>query len=55
VQRRQTVARYWGADLVNAMIGLVYEMVGLSWVDYILIAAALAAAIYALRLYKNIE
>jgi hypothetical protein len=37
------------------MIGLVHQMVGMSWVDYILIAAALLAAIYALRLYKNIE
>jgi hypothetical protein len=30
-------------------------MIGLSWVAYILIAAAVVAAIYALRLYKNIE
>jgi hypothetical protein len=37
------------------MIGLVYQMVGLSWVDYILITAALVAAVYALWLYKNIE
>jgi hypothetical protein len=37
------------------MNGLVYEIIGLSWVDYILIAAALAMAVYALRLYKNIE
>jgi hypothetical protein len=37
------------------MIGLLYQMAGLSWVDYILMAAALAAAIYALRLWKNIE
>jgi hypothetical protein len=28
---------------------------GATWVDYILTAAALAAAIYALWLYKNIE
>jgi len=34
---------------VNAMSG------GATWIDYILTAAALAAAIYALRLYKNIE
>ena len=37
------------------MIGLVYQMVGLSWADYVLMAAAAVAAIYALRLYKNIE
>jgi hypothetical protein len=41
--------------LVNAMIGLVYEMIGLSRVDYIGIALALVAAIYALRRWKNIE
>ena len=29
-----------------ATTGLVYQMVGLSWVDYILIALALVAAIY---------
>jgi hypothetical protein len=28
---------------------------GASWIDYILTAAALAAAIYALWVYKNIE
>jgi hypothetical protein len=28
---------------------------GLHWVDYLLIAAALLAALYALRLFKNIE
>ena len=28
---------------------------GATWIDYILTAAALAAAIYALSLYKNIE
>jgi hypothetical protein len=30
-------------------------MIGLHWIDYILIALALAATIYALWLYKNIE
>jgi hypothetical protein len=34
--------------LVNAMSG------GATWIDYILTVAALAAAIYALRLYKNV-
>jgi hypothetical protein len=34
---------------------LVNAMIGLSWVDYILIAAAFLAALYALRLFKNIE
>jgi hypothetical protein len=34
---------------------LVNTMIGLSWVDYVLIAAALLAALYALRLFKNIE
>jgi hypothetical protein len=28
---------------------------GASWIDYILTAAALAAAVYALWLYKSIE
>ncbi|MFY9838896.1 MAG: hypothetical protein WAK55_20950 [Xanthobacteraceae bacterium] len=46
----QETRRGTGRDYpVNAMSG------GASWVDYILTAAALAAAIYALRLYKNIE
>jgi hypothetical protein len=30
-------------------------MSGLHWVDYLGIAVALLAALYALRLYKNIE
>jgi hypothetical protein len=46
----QETPRGTGPDYpVNAMSG------GASWIDYILTAAALAAAIYALRLYKNIE
>jgi hypothetical protein len=35
---------------VNAMING-----GATWIDYILTAAALAAAVYALWVYKNIE
>jgi hypothetical protein len=44
-----------GTTLVNVMIGLVYQMVGLSWVDYIFITAALVAAVYALWLYARTE
>lgn len=53
---RGATFRVGGRDyLDNVMSGLLYQMVGLSWVDYLLIAAALAAAIYALQLWKNIE
>jgi hypothetical protein len=46
----QETPRGTGRDYpINAMSG------GATWIDYILTAAALAAAVYALRLYKDIE
>jgi hypothetical protein len=53
IQAWRADPEYQGPDRdfsVNAMING-----GASWIDYILTAAALAAAVYALWLYKNIE
>jgi hypothetical protein len=44
-----------GPDRSNGRNYPVNAMNGLSWIDYALIAAALLAALYALRLFKNIE